>query len=107
MMNLLNLNDMTNEDLKKLAEQYADKECAMSKHKGKSLRQLHEDKIIEFYDVFGFLIEKFCIVEKEKARELARLTLEHGGSDDFGLIYELVDWVCDNFDEEYRKEAEK
>ncbi len=57
------------EDIHKLAEAYADYECGMSKHTGKKLQQLHEDKIVEFFDVWGFLIETHCIVPKRKVRE--------------------------------------
>ena len=98
---------MTDEDIRKLATQYADelfKDDDMSD--SGNIDERHD--VWEVCNSFGnFLLEKFCIVEKEKARELAKLTLNHGDSDDFGLIDELVDWVCDNFDEEYREEAEK
>ena len=61
--------NMNNEDIHKLAEEYADNECAMSKHTGDKLKQLHEDAIVEFYDVFGFLIERFCIVDRNSVKE--------------------------------------
>ncbi len=48
-----------------------------------------------------------CIVPKAKAQELCQLTLEHGDSEDFGLIDGLVDIVCDMFEDEYHQEAEK
>ncbi len=57
---------MSEEEIRKLSEAYADYECGMSKHTGKKLQQLHEDKIIEFFDVWGFLIETHCIVPKSK-----------------------------------------
>lgn len=60
---------MTDKDIQRLAEEYADKECAMSRHTGDKLKQLHEDKIVEFYDVFGFLIERFCIVDRNSVKE--------------------------------------
>ncbi|MDE5886727.1 MAG: hypothetical protein K2H46_03970 [Muribaculaceae bacterium] len=98
---------MTDEDIRKLATQYTDelfRDDDMSD--SKNIDEYHD--VWEVCNSFGnFLLEKFCIVEKEKARELTKLTLEHGDSDDYGLIDELVDWVCDNFDEEYREEAEK
>ena len=57
--------------------------------------------------VLKWLSDKFCIVEKDQARRLAKLTFEYGGSDDYGLIDGLVDWVEDNFWEEYIEECEK
>lgn len=50
--------------------------------------------------------EDYCIVTKEKARELCRLTIDHSDSIDYGLIDGLVDWVCDSFEEEYHKEID-
>ena len=90
---------MTDEEIKKMALRFA-----LEKSEGEAYDPFAEEYAAEFLQ---WLSEKFCIVEKEKARELARLTLEHGWSDDHGLIDGLVDWVCDNFDDEYREEAEK
>ena len=96
---------MTDEEIRKLAREYAEDIF------GKDDYPFKEDDMCnaedDFESVVEFLSKKFCIVEKEKARELARLTFENGGSEDEGLIDGLVDWVCDNFDEEYREEAEK
>lgn len=47
-----------------------------------------------------------CIVSKEKATELCRLTLEHGDSVDYELIDGLTDVVCDAFSEQYHQVAE-
>ena len=53
------------------------------------------------------LLRSYCIVENSKATELCRLTLEHGDSEDYGLIDGLTDMVCDIFREQYHQEAEK
>ena len=52
-----------------------------------------------------FILRTHCIVSKEKATELCRLTLEHGDSIDYGLIDGLTDIVCDIFGEQYHAEA--
>lgn len=58
---------MTTEQILKLADKYADQECAMSKLADKT--QLREDKILEFIEVSGFLCEHCCIAEKDKVEE--------------------------------------
>ena len=98
---------MTNEEIRKLATQFADelfKDDDMSD--SGNIDEYHD--VWEVCNSFGnFLLEKFCIVEKEKARELARLTLDNDQSVDYGLIDGLTDWVLDNFGDEYREEAGK
>lgn len=59
---------MANDDMWTLAEQYADKECELSSLEDKGLLQLHEDKIIEFLDVYGFLCDNYCIVPKSEVK---------------------------------------
>lgn len=58
-------------------------------------------------DIIDGILRTHCIVSKEKATELCRLTLEHGDSIDYGLIDGLTDIVCDIFGEQYHAEAEK
>ncbi len=58
---------MTTEQILKLADKYADQECAMSKLADKT--QLREDKILEFIEVSGFLCEHCYLAEKEKVEE--------------------------------------
>ena len=53
-----------------------------------------------------WLSRRFCLVEKEKAAKLCRLTLEHEDSVDYGLIDGLTDIVCDIFSEQYHQVAE-
>ena len=66
-----------------------------------------ERKAEELEDTIAVILRDHCIVPKAKAQELCRLTLEHGDSEDFGLIDGLVDIVCDMFEDEYHQEAEK
>lgn len=56
--------------------------------------------------VIRFLLRRFCLVEKSKATELCRLTLDHGDSVDYWLIDSLTDIVCDIFSEQYQQVAE-
>ncbi len=58
---------MTPNQLTALAREYAREECNKSTLPDK--KQLHEDKLIEFYDVYGFLLRRFCIVEKERVKD--------------------------------------
>lgn len=87
---------MINEQIENLAQEYVDKVYGGD---------------TDFYDeavnVISFISARFCIVEKSKASELCRLTLEHGNSVDYGLIDGLTDIVCDIFREQYQEEAEK
>lgn len=55
---------MTPDQLIALAREYAREECNKSTLPDK--KQLHEDKLIEFYDVYGFLLRRRCLVEKSK-----------------------------------------
>ena len=54
-----------------------------------------------------WFLKRYCVVEKSRAAELCRLTLEHGDSVDYGLIDGLSDWVMTCFEEQYHDEAEK
>ncbi len=58
---------MTPDQLIALAREYAREECNKSTLPDK--KQLHEDKLIEFYDVYGFLLRRYAIVEKETVRK--------------------------------------
>lgn len=53
-----------------------------------------------------YIMRRYCFVEKSKATELCRLTLEHGDSIDYGLIDGLTEIVCEIFPEQYQQEAE-
>lgn len=56
-------------------------------------------------DVLRWLSKRFCLVEKSKATDLCRLTLEHGDSVDYGLIDGLTDFVLEIFPEQYQQVA--
>ncbi|MDE5885980.1 MAG: hypothetical protein K2H46_00145 [Muribaculaceae bacterium] len=96
---------MTDEEIRKLAQTCA--EACLERYSSIQDSEIAKAYIDVMETVIKSIMETHCIVEKERARELVRLTLEHGDSDDHGLIDGLVDWVYDNFDEEYREEAEK
>lgn len=70
-----------------------------------ALSEVIDEKIKDFEDFVRFLLRRFCLVEKSKATELCRLTLEHGDSVDYGLIDGLTDIVCELFPEQYEQEA--
>lgn len=55
---------MNDPEITTLARGYAEEECNKSTLPDKT--QLHEDKLVEFYDVYSFLLRRFCIVEREK-----------------------------------------
>ncbi len=58
-------------------------------------------KAYELEKTLEVLLRDYCIVPKDKARGLCKLTFENGGSIDYGLIDGLTDWVCENFNDEY------
>lgn len=61
-------------------------------------------------DCLGFLdrvLNSYCLVEKSKATDLCRLTLEHDQSVDYGLIDGLTDIVLEVFPEQYHQVAEE
>ena len=99
---------MTDEEIRTFSNKVACKYIENCRGCG---NKVWETKCEKFEDqikrVINIILKDYCIIPKDNARELARLTLEHGWSDDHGLIDGLVDWVCDNFNEEYREEAEK
>lgn len=86
---------MTPEEITKLAEEYVAKVYGGD-----------TDFIDEAENVISWLLRSHCIVSKEKATELCRLTLEHDDSIDYGLIDGLTDIVCDIFSEQYHQVAE-
>ena len=101
---------MTEEEIKSIATEIANTLYNEDKSYNHHLwwsEEPKERKAEEVEDVIDVLLRDYHIIPKDQARNLARLTFENGGSDDNGLIDGLVDWVCDNFDEEYREECEK
>ena len=57
-------------------------------------------------DVIKWMTDRYCLVEKSKAADLCRLTLEHSDSVDYGLIDGLTDIVCEIFHEIYHQVAD-
>lgn len=88
----------TPEEIEKLAIQYAE-------FTDLSVVDQLRVKLIS-KEFLTWVLRDYCLVEKSKASKLCRLTLENGNSEDFGLIDGLVDWVCDNFEEEYHNEID-
>lgn len=95
---------MKPEEIAALAREYAEEECNKSTLPDKT--QLHEDKLVEFYDVYSFLLRRFYLVEKSKVVKLCRLTFEHDDSIDYGLIDGLTDLVLELFPEQYHRVAD-
>ncbi len=102
---------MTPEEITKLAEEYAeDATKVMAGDPDLSASDLNGIKrdVAEYAEeIIRWLLRTHCIVSKDKAAELCRLTLEHGSSIDYGLIDGLTDIVCDIFGEQYHAEADK
>ncbi len=99
---------MTPEEITKLVEEYVEEIYPHEEFEDIGqmdfLRNTAKKNIASF---IRWLLRTHCIVSKEKATELCRLTLEHGSSIDYGLIDGLTDIVCDIFREQYHAEAEK
>ena len=53
-----------------------------------------------------YTLRRYCLVEKSKATDLCRLTLEHDDSVDYELIDGLTDIVCEIFHEIYHQVAD-
>lgn len=55
---------MTAPEITALAREYAEEQCKKSTMIDTS--NLYEDKLLEFYDVYGFLLRRYCLAEKSK-----------------------------------------
>ena len=101
---------MTPEEIRKLAEEYTEDatkaDAGDPNLSASDLNALKCDLAEYAEEVIRFILRTHCIVSKEKATKLCRLTLEHGDSIDYGLIDGLTDIVCDIFREQYHAEAE-
>lgn len=93
---------MANEQITALASEYAQEKCG----KENESPMYYGIAKNEMEEKLRWLSTRFCLVEKSKATELCRLTLEHGDSVDYGLIDGLTDIVCDIFPEQYQQVAE-
>lgn len=98
---------LTQYQITALAREYAEDDNPITAHRTPTERdwdiQIDADSAER---VIRFLLRRFCLVEKSKATELCRLTLDHGDSVDYGLIDSLTDIVCDIFSEQYQQVAE-
>lgn len=99
---------MTNEQIQALAREYAEEMA-----KGTDVEELPnclKNSILELNAEgmerrLKWLLRRFCLVEKSKATELCRLTMEHSDSVDYGLIDGLTDIMWD-ISPEIAKEVE-
>ncbi len=94
---------LTDRQITALAREYAEE---MYPNLSDKIISLKTQEIKEAEGVIRFLLSRSCLVEKSKASELCRLTLNHGDSIDYGLIDSLTDIVCDIFSEQYQQVAE-
>ena len=98
---------MTPEEIRKMAVALAKDWIEVSNLPAGLSNEVLSGVAKEMERVVRSVLRTHCIVSKEKATELCRLTLEHGDSIDYGLIDGLTDIVCDIFREQYHAEAEK
>lgn len=92
------------EEITALAREYAEEECNKSTLPDK--RQLHEDKLIEFYDVYGFLLRRYCLVEKEAVRkeyEPIKDVTEDCNYKELGATWDNVPYLSRFYDEGYKR----
>lgn len=98
---------MSNEEITALAREYAEEatkaDASDPNLSDSDINGIKRDVAEYAVEVIRFLLQRYCLVEKSKATELCRLTLEHGDSEDYGLIDGLVDFVCDVFPEQYNQ----
>lgn len=102
---------MSESEITALAREYAEekgrrmeREQSLPNCLIKEVMEMDAEELTKFLQ---WLLRRFCIVEKSKATELCRLTLEHGDSEDYGLIDGLTDIVCEIFPEQYHQVANK
>ena len=97
---------MTPEEIRKLAEALTKDWIEVNPQPNYLRNAVLSGMLREMERVVRLILSTHCIVSKEKVNELCRLTLQHGGSVDYGLIDGLTDIVCDIFSEQYRQVAE-
>lgn len=88
---------MDEEAITALAREYAEEMCG----KEEQSPMYFDIARMEMEEKLRFLLRRYCLVEKGKATDLCRLTLEHSDSVDYGLIDGLTDIVWDIFPEQY------
>lgn len=97
---------MNNDQITALAREYAEASIDPQGFSKDTYEEMAEEKAENVTYILRWLLRRFCLVEKGKATDLCRLTLEHGDSVDYGLIDGLTDIVCDIFSEQYQQVAE-
>ena len=101
---------MTDQEINDLAREYAEEatkaDAGDPNLSASDINEIKRDVAEYAEEILRFLSQRFCLVEKSKATEICRLTLEHGDSVDYGLIDGLTDIVCEIFPEQYQQEAE-
>lgn len=89
---------MDNETITSLAREYAE---------FTDMSEVDKKNISAICECFlKYTLRRYCLVEKSKAADLCRLTLEHSDSVDYGLIDGLTDIVCEIFHEIYHQVAD-
>lgn len=93
---------MDNDQITALAREYAEEKTDAISFKAYSDPEFKKKLSTKGYandarEVIEWLLRRYCLVEKSKAVNLCRLTLEHGDSVDYGLIDGLTDVVWDIF----------
>lgn len=100
---------MNDDQITALAREYAEEQGKRDREQGfpeSFIKDMLEFNERDMKSALDFLLRRFCLVEKEKATKLCRLTLKHEDSVDYGLIDGLTDIVCDIFSEQYHQVAE-
>lgn len=98
---------MDEKEIKRLSEHYAEAMCPAGDYCGGVYDDCRHDDMATCRNAaepfLRWLTKDYCLVPRDRVRELCKLTSENGGSEDFGLIDGLTDWVCRNFNQEYNE----
>lgn len=100
---------MNDDQITAVAREYAEEQGKCDRERGfpeSFIKDMLEFNEKDMKSALDFLLRRFCLVEKEKATKLCRLTLKHEDSVDYGLIDGLTDVVCDIFSEQYHQVAD-
>lgn len=99
---------MDNETITSLAREYAEEICPENDYQEDI--EWREDDIKRetscVESLLKWLLRRYSLVEKSKAADLCRLTLEHDDSVDYELIDGLTDFVLEVFPEQYHQVVE-
>lgn len=97
---------MDNDQITALAREYAEETLKEADLPNCLSNETIDSLISEAEHKFRWLLRRYCLVEKSKATDLCRLTLEHDDSADYGLIDGLTDLVLEIFPEQYHQVAD-